>query len=137
MGSLHLACSRCAVAAGGSLRHKGQVLPLEGGWQAQRRKGQSGTGEMRLSQPLPAGLWHASGLQPEETKPAVRSPGAFSQPDRPLRALEEGGRRERRERGIQPTGKGAMLRPDKRGSCECWLTDTGEDDTKRPPGGDS
>lgn len=87
VGSLHLACSRCAVAAGGSLRHKGQVLPLEGGWRAQRRKGQSGTGEMHISQPLPAGLWHASGLQPEETKPAVQSPGAFSQPDRPLKGL--------------------------------------------------
>lgn len=90
MGSLHLAGSRCAVAAGGSLRHKDQVLPLEGGWQAQRRKGQSGTGEMHISQPLPAGLWRASGLQPEETKPAVQSPGAFSQgSDRPLKGLKK------------------------------------------------
>lgn len=81
--SLHLACSRCAVAAGGSLGHKGQVLPLEVGWQAQRWKRQSGC---RLD--AHSFCQCASGLQPEETTPLVQSPGAFSQgSDRPLQGL--------------------------------------------------
>lgn len=106
MGSLHLACSRCAVAAGGSLRHQDQVLPLEGGWQAQGRKGQRGTGEMHISQPLPAGLWRARGLQPEETKPAYSLLELLVRAQMgPLRGPRRGWKERGREGGIQPTGK--------------------------------